>query len=150
MAYEEKQVFQLNWIFIPIAIFTIVPTLLLSKGPGMLIALLICGVTTLLVGFLLFSMRQTIRIDEQGVHYQQKPFHRKFYTIPWTDIQNWKVVKINAFGDFGGWGIRKTMKKNGYIIEGEFGLELKTSAKRLTVLSVKNKVATEQSMEAFS
>ena len=76
-------------------------------------------------------MKQIIRIDKDGVSYKQSPFHRKFQHLPWGDIQDWKVTKMNAFSDFGGWGIRITSKKKGYIMEGEYGLELKTSANKL-------------------
>ena len=119
----------------------------MADGKEGRIALLVTGIVFLLIGWLLLSMKQIIRIDADGVSYKQGPFHRKFQIIPWADIQGWKVSKINAFSDFGGWGIRITSKKKGYIIEGEYGLELQTGTKKLTVLSVKNKIAVTDAME---
>jgi len=142
--YEEKQVFKLWWTFIPIAIFSLLPILLFAEEKESMPALIIAGIVLLVVGWLLLSMKQVIRINPNGVYYKQSPFHRKFQIIPWATIQDWKVIKINAFSDFGGWGIRITRKKKGYIMEGEYGLELQTAAKKLTVLSVKNKEAVEK------
>lgn len=61
--------------------------------------------------------------------------------IPWTDIQDCKVIKINAFSDFGGWSIRVTGKKEGDIMEGACGLSLKTKAKKLTFVSIIDNIA---------
>lgn len=146
--YQETQIFQYRWaIFSFVAITALLPTLLMGAGEGRTNALLIILGILLLVGILLSSMKQVILIDSNGVSYKQSPFHRKFQVIPWADIQDWKVTKINALGDFGGWGIRITSKKKGYIMEGEYGLELQTGAKKLTVLSVKNKIAVTDAMK---
>ncbi len=147
--YEEKQVFKLRWIFFPIAIFSLIPVLLVADGKEGMIALMITGVVLLLSGWLLLSMKQVIRIDANGLSYKQGPFHRRFHQIPWSDIQDWKVVKMNPFSDFGGWGIRLTGKKKGYIIEGEYGLELQTSAKRIIVFSVKDKIGIEKAINQY-
>lgn len=136
-------------IFLPIAIFSLLPTLLIGEVQESILALTIVGGVLLLTGFLLLAMKQVIRIDADGVHYKQSPFHRKFQHLSWTDIQDWKVTKMNAFGDFGGWGIRITPKKKGYIMEGDYGLELKTSAKKLIVVSIKDKIAVEKGMNQY-
>lgn len=147
--YEEKQVFKLRWIFFPIAIFSLLPVLLVADGKEGRIALLITGIVLLLTGWLLLSMKQVIRVNEQGISYKQGPFHRRFHQISWGDIQNWKVTKISPFSDFGGWGIRLTGKKKGYIIEGEHGLELQTNAKKIIVFSVKDKIGMENAINQY-
>lgn len=146
--YEEKQQFNGIWVFMMIALFTL-PTLLITDREEFPIVLLVVGGTLLLTGLLLFFLKQTIRIDKEGVHFKQTPIHRTYRTIKWADIQSWKVNKISALSDFGGWGYRLTSKKTGYIIAGDYGLELKTDAKRLTVLSIKNKEEVEQAMEKY-
>lgn len=148
MPYEEKQQFNGIWVFILIALFTL-PTLFFTGAEEMPIVLLVIGGTLLLTGLLLFFLRQTIRIDKEGVHFKQSPIHRTFRTIKWADIQSWKVYKISPLSDFGGWGYRLTAKRTGYIIAGDYGLELKTDAKRLTVISIKHKAEVEQAMEKF-
>lgn len=147
--YEEKQVFKLRWIFFPIAIFSLLPVLLIAEGKEGTTALIIIGVVLLLTGWLLLAMKQVIRIDMDGISYKQSPFHRKFHQIPWVAIQTWKVTKINPFSDFGGWGIRMTRKKKGYIIEGEYGLELETKTKKIIVFSVKDKIRVEKAINQF-
>ena len=149
-SYEEKQVFKWRWgMFIFVAISSLLPTLLIGEIRENQLALLIIGIVLLLTGLLLWAMKQIVRIDTNGVSYKQSPFHRKFQYIPWGDIKDWKVTKMNAFSDFGGWGIRMTGKKKGYIIEGEHGLELTTSAKKLIVLSIKDKIAVEKVMNQY-
>ena len=147
--YEEKQVFKLRWIFFPIALFSLLPVLLVADGKEGKVALLITGVVLLLTGWLLLSMKQVIRINEHGVSYKQGPFHRKFHQISWGDIQSWKVTKISPFGDFGGWGIRLTGKKKGYIIEGAYGLELVIKPKKIIVFSVKDKIGVEKAINQY-
>ncbi len=148
--YEEKQIFKWRWmIFLPVAIFALLPTLLVGEVQESKLALIIVGIVLLLTGFLLLAMKQTIQIDADGIHYKQSPFHWKFHHFSWADIQDWKVTKINPLSEFGGWGIRITLKKKGYIMEGEYGLELKTAAKKLTVFSMKDKIATEKVMNQY-
>ncbi|MFK7981126.1 MAG: hypothetical protein AB8G86_14160 [Saprospiraceae bacterium] len=148
-AYEEKQVFQFRWIFFPIALFSLLPVLLVADGKEGKIALLITGVVLLLTGWLLLSMKQVIRIDANGISYKQGPFHRKFHQISWGDIQNWEVTKISPFSDFGGWGIRLTGKKKGYIIDGEYGLELAINAKKIIVFSIIDKIGIEKAINQY-
>ena len=123
---------------IPITMVSLIPAIAASKGEGLLLILAIVLPILFITGGLLFSMQQTIRIDEKGVHYKQRPFHRTFRTIPWSDIQDWKLNRLDALGEVGGWGIRRTRKKNGYIIEGNYCLELKIDQKKAIVFSIKN------------
>lgn len=147
--YKEKQSTKLSWLIVPIAIMTLVPTLAFADSENGMIGVVIAGVTLLLIGGLLLSLGQTVQVDKIGIHFKQTPIHRTFRTVKWTEIKAWKVTKLNALSDFGGWGYRLTPSKVGYIIEGKYGLELKTKAKKLTVLSVKNKEEVERAMEYF-
>ncbi|MEM1124655.1 MAG: hypothetical protein AAGJ18_29720 [Bacteroidota bacterium] len=142
--YEEKQSLKIMGLIIPIALFTLaVPiALMLKNGEGWLGLAISIG-TLLASALLLYNMRQTIRLDEMGIHYKQTIIHRTFRTIPWTTIKNWQIKKLNALGDYGGWGYRTTGKKKGYIIEGNYCLELDIGKQKLIGLSVKNKVNVE-------
>lgn len=148
--YEEKQVFKLRWIFFPIALFSLLPVLLVTEGKEGRIALLITGIVLLLTGWLLLAMKQIVRFHPKGISYKQGPFHRKFHLIPHSEIRNWEIKKLNAFSEYGGWGIRLTTKKKGYIIEGDYSLELQTNAKKLIVFSIKDKIATEKAMLQYN
>ncbi len=149
--YEEQQTFK--WalpMFLGIALMTALPILFYYEKEDGLLALLIVGGVILFTGGLFFSMKQTIRIDEQGVHYKQSPLINSFKTIPWGTIQNWEVKEISALKDFGGWGIRYTGSKTGYIMQGDFGLEMNTGKKRRIVLSVRNRGEVERLMTKYA
>jgi len=79
--YEEKQVFKLWWTFIPIAIFSLLPILLFAEEKESMPALIIAGIVLLVVGWLLLSMKQVIRINPNGVYYKQSPFHRSLKSM---------------------------------------------------------------------
>jgi len=149
--YEEQQTFK--WalpLFLGIALMTALPILFYYKKEDGILALVILGGVLLFTGGLFFSMKQTIRIDEQGIHYKQVPLINSFKTIPWEIIQNWELKEISPLKDFGGWGIRYTGSKTGYIMRGDFGLELNTGKKKRIVLSVMNRVEVEQLIRKYT
>lgn len=149
--YEEQQTFK--WalsLFLGIALMTALPILFYYEKEDGLLPLVIAGGVILFIGGLFFSMKQTIRVDEQGVHYKQVPLINSFKTIPWVNIQNWELKEISPLTDFGGWGIRYTGSKTGYIMQGDFGLELNTGKKRRIVLSVMNRGEVERMMQKYS
>lgn len=148
-SYEEKQQFKANYIFLLMIPSLLLPLILLGKEGQWLLGIGIAVGTLVFTGGLLYLMQQTIRIDDKGIHYKQLMIHRTYRTITWSEIKDWKITKMNALGNFGGWGYRVTSKKWGYIIEGEFGLELNTGAKKLTVLSIKNRVEAERYISMF-
>lgn len=148
--YEEKQTFKWSQpLFWGITLMTLLPLLIFYKKEDGLLALAIVGVVLLLTGLLFFSMKQTIRIDEEGVHFKQRPLINNFKSYPWSTIQNWELLKISPIKDFGGWGIRYTGSKTGYIMEGDFGLELIIGKKKKIVLSVKNRAEVERMMKKY-
>ena len=148
--YEEEQTFK--WaipLFLSIALMTALPILFYYEKEDGILALVILAAVLLFTGGLFFSMKQIIRIDEQGVHYKQSPLINSFKTIPWGTIQNWEIKEISALKDFGGWGIRYTGSKTGYIMQGDFGLEMNTGKKRRIVLSVMNRGEVERLMRVY-
>ena len=149
--YEENQTFKWSQqLFWGITLMTFLPLLIFYKKEDGLLALAIVGFVLLLTGGLFFSMKQTIRIDEQGVHLKQRPLINNFKSYPWSTIQNWELLKISPIKDFGGWGIRYTGSKTGYIMEGDYGLELDIGKKKKIVLSVKNRAEVERMMKKYS
>jgi len=149
--FEEKQTFKWAFpLFLGIALMTILPILFFSENGGSLLELGIVGLVLLLTGGLFYSMKQTIQINETGVLYKQSPLINKFKTIPWDTIQNWELKKISPLRDFGGWGIRYTGSKTGYIMDGDFGLELNTGKKKKIVLSIKNRGEVERLLKKYA
>lgn len=72
----------------------------------------------------------TITVYQRGVHFKPKVINR-------SDITNMSVRKLNAFGEFGGWGIRYGFnKKWGYIWGGDHAIDLLMKDGKRYVISV--------------
>ena len=88
--------------------------------------LLFLGVVTFMgaiIGLIYFSRLYT-HINDKGVYYMFKPFHRKMHLIPWEEISRHEVIKYRPIMDYGGWGIRYGRKGKAYNIQGNLGLYL--------------------------
>lgn len=136
-----------------IVILLIVIPLLVSLYLGyrydnttMYIIVLICFA---LVFVLISSLRLKVRVDEKGIAYRYFPFHTSMRLISWKDIQDCKVIKVNALMDFGGIGLRYTFKKTGYIINSKFGIEIKKWDNTIAVISVSRKAEAEAALQQF-
>lgn len=84
----------------------------------------------------IFFFKLITRIDEKGIHYRFFPFHRKFKSILWYEIQSAYVRHYDAITEYGGWGLKGGFgRKKGKAInaKGTIGiqLELKNSKKLL-------------------
>ena len=73
-----------------------------------------------------FFMQLETKIDEQGIHYAFKPFHRSFRHILWYDIRECYVRKYSPIGEYGGWGYRVTLGKKGKAlnVKGNLGIQV--------------------------
>lgn len=85
----------------------------------------------------MYTSRLRLRIDEHGVAIRFRPFHLQDKVIRPSEIVSWRVRPLNAFWEFGGWGIRWGWKKKwGYVWDGKHAVELKLRDGRTIVCSV--------------
>lgn len=63
-------------------------------------------------------------INEEGIKYQFYPIHLSPTIIKWPEIKSIKVRQYSALKEFGGWGIRFSLKGSAYNIGGNMGIEL--------------------------
>ncbi len=101
-------------------------------------------IVTLLVVFILFSLKLETSIDRQGVHYRFFPLIFKWKTIPWNHIAKCYVTTYSPIKDFGGWGFRISHKGKAYNVKGDKGiqLELKSGKKILFGTQKENEAKT--------
>lgn len=67
-----------------------------------------------------------VGISDEGVQIRFTPFHRTPRIFAWSDIERVIVRNVNAFGEFGGWGIRWNFSKTvGYVWRGKTGIDLR-------------------------
>lgn len=94
---------------------------------------LVPAVIITLLWWLVLGSRIKLRLDAQGVSYQFWPFWKR--TARWEELQGWYVREVNAFGEFGGWGIRYGFGRGwGYVNTSPWGLQLvRKNDKRVTI-----------------
>ncbi|MEM7299192.1 MAG: hypothetical protein AAF391_13120 [Bacteroidota bacterium] len=96
------------------------------------------GVSVLLIGIFLISIKLSLNVHANGISYQLFPFHMKEREIGWEQLDEAKLVRISALRDFGGWGLRYSGSHGwGYIMNGVWGLKISTKDGTKFVLSVK-------------
>lgn len=89
--------------------------------------------------FIFASAKMRVWVDSEQVRVRMRPFHIADKRIPWTSIKSARVrSKFNAFGEFGGWGIRWNPfnGNTGYIWGGKDGLELTLNDGKRVVVTV--------------
>jgi hypothetical protein len=88
--------------------------------------------------YLLFtSSRLSITVDDEGVRIRFAPFHRSGRFIPWSDVRRITLRPVNAFGEFGGWGIRWNFgRRLGYVWNARTGMQLDLADGRSVVITI--------------
>jgi hypothetical protein len=114
MEFEEKQQLRLWWLYVLFGIETIITLSLLFLGKnGMsfhelkdMYFLPIIGVLSPYV-LVYFVNKSTLslKIDQCGITYRFSPFARQ-KNISWTQVDKLYTRKYDAFGEYGGWGMR--------------------------------------------
>ncbi|NND89032.1 MAG: hypothetical protein HKM28_07295 [Flavobacteriaceae bacterium] len=142
--FVEEQKFTQWWLKIVlgiVALATLSPILFYKENTiettTPIIPLITVGVITvaLVIGIFVVLKLKT-RIDEQGIHYAFVPFHRKMRSIPWNSMSECKVRTYEPITEYGGWGYRITLGKNGkaFNVRGNKGIQItQTNNKRLLI-----------------
>jgi hypothetical protein len=146
--FEEEQKFAdkaiMLLVLIPLLIF-----MAIGFTTGDLLVPGIIMLCLVLVSLLIYFLKLNVRIDEKGVHYRYFPFHTTYRLQPWSDIRQYRVMKVNAITDFGGIGLRYKSKTVGYIINSKFGIEMERNNGRFIVVSLTRKEEAEAAMQYF-
>lgn len=133
--FKEQQRFTQLWVIILILISAFVSLGILIgsylKYPGSYsTGELALHVTIVVLVFgLIFLITLTTRIDEQGIYYQFFPFHLKFKTIKWTEIDKVYVRTYSAITEYGGWGLKggafwNKSKGRAINVSGDIGIQI--------------------------
>lgn len=128
--FKEQQRFS-NWILwlllISMAVgvwFWFIASIILSTGvsTGMeesitpaWFVVLVWIIVGIVVPLFVFILRFDLQIEDGEIKFQYFPFHIKPKRLSIKEIQNYKIVRFDPLGDYGGWGIRKKANTIGYI-----------------------------------
>ncbi|SFG80003.1 hypothetical protein [Pedobacter insulae] len=148
MEFEEKQQLKLWWLYILLAIESIVigSIVFLDKG-GITLETLkesyFAPIWALLLPFVIIYFvtknSLTLIINPAGVIYHYWPFSKK-RMITWTDIDKIYLRRYDALGEYGGWGVKHRLwfkfNDKAYIFNDEnIGLQLELSNRKKILFS---------------
>lgn len=152
--FKEEQRFTQTWLIIIIVISLIVPLAIILKEIDKLSTseIIISIGTIILASGLIFLFKLTTRIDEKGIHYKFFPFHLKFKTVVWNDIENAYMRTYDAISEYGGWGIRGgalwyKAKSKAINISGNIGIQLELKDGKKLLIGTNKK---EQAQDVLS
>jgi len=126
----QKWIYFLLLIILLLFLFGIVQQLILGKPfgnhPVKDWALPVFGLIP--VGLLIFVRLNILQteISEKGINYQYKPYHGNERTISWEEIDKCYVRVYSPIKEFGGWGLRVSLKDGGRALNvaGSTGIQL--------------------------
>ncbi|WP_293788299.1 hypothetical protein [uncultured Pedobacter sp.] len=147
MEFEEKQHLKLWWLYLLLGIDAIIvlSIVLFDKG-GMsftdLKAVYFVPLWAVVLPFAIIFLLQktvlTLRVSNEGVFYRYSPFKVKLKHLQWDEIAKAYITKYDAFGDYGGYGVKNRLwfkfDDRAYLLnDKDKGLrrELKNGQKRL-------------------
>lgn len=152
--FKEEQRFTQTWLIIIIVISLIVTLAIILKEIDKLTTseIIISIGTIILASGLIFLFKLTTRIDEKGIHYKFFPFHLKFKTVFWNDIENAYIRTYDAISEYGGLGIRGgtlwyKAKGKAINISGNIGIQLELKDGKKLLIGTNKK---EQAQDVLS
>ena len=124
--FTESQPFHLQPIFwvVTIGFAAIVFYLFAQDMIYGSVAYIIGAVLLMNLVFMFFARLRT-RINDSGVQVKMIPFHGKWRSYAWEEIESAEVITYRPLRDYGGWGIRFSSKGTAYNVAGNVGLSLK-------------------------
>ena len=141
--FTEKQKFNQWWIWLIVALATVVCTWGLiqqvifkipfgTKPASDELLIAVCMVPLVLI-IMFQGLCLETKINEDGVYYRFKFFHGKPRQIKWEEIQKIYVREYKPVKEYGGWGIRGSFKNGkAFNVSGNIGIQLElTSGKKL-------------------
>lgn len=101
--------------------------------------------------YLFLSLKLEIKVNNNGIYFRFYPFHKRFRLIPFTDIKSFRIRRFRPILEYGGWGIRYSIKRNGigYTISGKYGLQLELHSNKRLLIGVKYPEAMLNAMNSF-
>lgn len=103
----------------------LVVNLLWQRGEvsGLTAFLFIAGAICL-VGSVLLAFRLITQVRTDGIYVRYAPLQPRFIHYAWSDIREVYLRRYNALPEYGGWGLRMGPCGGGYIVPGEWGIQL--------------------------
>jgi len=133
--FKEQQRFTQTWLLVVLGFSLIVPLFILGQefykeNSDLSVAEFVVTISGILLSVgLIFVFQLKTSIDEKGIHYQFFPFHLKYRTIQWKEIETAHVRTYDPIGEYGGWGLKggafwNKSKGKCINVSGDIGIQL--------------------------
>lgn len=86
------------------------------------------------LGLMMWFSRLEVRVDGTGLTVRYVPFLRRRFSL--DEIRSWEPVTYSPIGEYGGWGIHRSWRGNGwsYTVSGNRGVMLDLSSRERPLL----------------
>ncbi len=123
LLFSEKQQFRQWWLWLLLLLVAASPFLAPSADKSLI--LLSSSVFLILAAFF-WTLRLETEIRTDGVYVRFFPFHLRFRRYPWSSMKACYVRRYAPLWEYGGWGLRFSIKGNGgaYNVSGNEGLQM--------------------------
>ena len=133
--FKEEQRFRQLWLWVFIIFGSLIPWLGLiiqvihgkqfgnNPAPDWIVILiwLVFGIG---LPLFFYSIKLITEVRKDGIHLRFFPFHRKFKSYYYSDIESYEARKYKPIREYGGWGIRFVIGGIAYNVYGNKGLQL--------------------------
>jgi hypothetical protein len=72
-----------------------------------------------------FMGKLTVEVQPDGIYYRFFPFHFNWHCIPFSDLEAAEARTYRPLLEYGGWGIRYSLKGKAYNASGKRGVQLR-------------------------
>ncbi|MBL0881865.1 MAG: hypothetical protein IBJ16_00715 [Chitinophagaceae bacterium] len=101
-------------------------------------SLIIVSVICIVSWLFLKTIKLQLCVNETGISLRIKGLQGKEEMFLWKDIERIQKVSVKPLKEFGGWGLRYSRSRTGYIFGGEKGVELFTNRKSTIVITIRD------------
>lgn len=159
--FIEEQRFTQTWLMVILAVSLIVPIGIitqqyLKENTEMTTNTYILTMMGIVISVgLIFFFKLTTRIDEKGIHYKFFPFHLKFRSIHWKDINTASVRNYDPIGEYGGWGLKggafwNSGKGKCINVSGDVGIQLELTNGKKLLIGTQKKFDAKKVLETYT
>lgn len=103
----------------------------------------------LMIGLIMlfFKLRLQVEIKESGLKFRFPPLASKWKMISKEEIESFEVRSYRPVSEYGGWGIKGTMKNRAYNVSGNNGMQFKLKDGRKILFGTQKSHAFKHAME---
>jgi hypothetical protein len=122
--FQEVQRFRQKWLWtLVLSPFILVSISFYMQNSFQEIPAMVAALLATVV--FIYSVKLTVRVEEDGIHIKLFPLHLKDRVISYDEIESFSSEDYQPIREFGGWGLRWRPGKIAYSTSGSRGVRIK-------------------------